>query len=147
MSQLKEKLNFAIILKGTYWDKVPAYSIRVNSKEYANGYADKDPITVQFTCELEEDHEHTLEIRLENKTDRDCIQSEDKTTILKDMLLNIISIEIDEIELDNLKWSASEFVADDTSHPVLKNCVDLGWNGSYKLKFTSPFYLWLLENM
>ena len=59
MSQLKEKLNFAIILKGTYWDKVPAYSIRVNSKEYANGYADKDPITVQFTCELEEDHEHT----------------------------------------------------------------------------------------
>ena len=63
------------------------------------------------------------------------------------MLLNIDSIEIDEIDISELKWSASEFVADDPNRPTLQECVNLGWNGSYQLKFTSPFYLWLLENM
>lgn len=146
MSQHKEELSFKIELTGTFWNKVPAYSILVDSQEYAKGSL-PEPATVKFTCNLEEDKEHTLEIRLDNKTDDDCVQNNDKTAILQDMLLNIISIEIDEIELGELKWSATEFVPDDSARPILKKCVNLGWNGSYRFKFTSPFYLWVLENM
>jgi hypothetical protein len=29
----------------------------------------------------------------------------------------------------------------------LDNCVNLGWNGTYTLKFASPFYIWLLEKL
>jgi hypothetical protein len=29
----------------------------------------------------------------------------------------------------------------------VKNCVNLGWNGKWILPFTSPFYIWLLENI
>jgi len=68
------------------------------------------------------------------------------------MLLNIDDITIDDISLGNLLWSA-EYVLD---HPQeyrgqtvakLDNCVNLGWNGTYILKFTSPFYIWLLEQL
>jgi len=75
------------------------------------------------------------------------IQNADKTAIEKDMLLHIRSIEIDEIDLGNLLWSKSQYVGDDVTRPVLDNCVDLGWNGTWTLAFASPFYIWLLENI
>ena len=31
--------------------------------------------------------------------------------------------------------------------PEYKEAVNIGWNGSYKLPFSTPFYIWLLENM
>ena len=101
----------------------------------------------EFTLAVLEDSPHLLEIKLLNKTDDDVVESQDKTEIINDMLLNIESISIDDIELDQIKWHQSEFVAEDPARPTLKNCVNLGWNGSYQLKFSSPFYLWLLEKM
>lgn len=147
MSQHKETLSFKIKLSGTFWNKVPAYSVLINSHEYASGTTDTEQSVVEFSCDLDEDTEHTLQIRLTNKSDNDTVENEDKTAIIKDMLLNIDSIEIDEIDLGELKWTASEFIADDPARPTIKSCVNLGWNGSYLLKFTCPFYLWLLENM
>ena len=100
---------------------------------------------VEFECEIPEG-DNTLEIKLLNKEDSDTVQNEDKSAIVKDMLLNVESLEIDDIDLDSLKWTASKFVPVDTTKPTLESCVNLGWNGTYSLTFTSPFYLWLLEN-
>lgn len=151
MQQLNaETLTFKIGLSGTYWDKRPAYSILVDGVEQVSNFISGEPSIVEyeeFTLDLTEDLTHTLSIRLENKTFSDTVQNSDATEIVKDMLLNINSIEIDGVDLGVLKWSASEFVADDTARPTIKECVNLGWNGSYNLTFSSPFYLWLLENM
>lgn len=145
-----ETLTFRIGVSGSYWNKKPAYAIYIDGVMQASATISGSSDTVEyaeFTLELTEDSEHLLEINLINKTDDDVIESPDKTEILKDMLLNIESIEIDDIDLGQLIWSNSEFVATDPNRPTLKNCVNLGWNGSYQLKFNSPFYLWLLENM
>jgi hypothetical protein len=144
-----EKLHFKIGIGGTYWKKVPIYSILVNDKivqttEITSPSGEVD--IVEFDAELEEGPA-TLKIRLENKDDTDVVQSEDKTEILQDLLLNIKTIEIDEIDLGNLVFTKSEFVGDDNSRPVLDKCVDLGWNGTWTLPFESPFYIWLLENI
>lgn len=148
MSQSKETLKFRIGLSGTFWEKVPLFSILIDKQNYVSDFIDsKETKYFEFTADLELDKTFTLRIRLENKTDSDTVQSEDKSEILKDMLLNIDHIEIDEIDIADLKWSHSEFVADDSARPTLKKCVNLGWNGSYELKFTTPFYLWLLESM
>jgi hypothetical protein len=74
--------------------------------------------------------------------------------------LNIDSIEIDEIDLGSLLWTASKYYP---NYPVVyktkmqsegvnlpelvDNCVNLGWNGKWTLPFQSPFYIWLLENI
>ena len=145
-----ETLRFKIGLSGTYWDKRPAYSILINGVEQVSNFISCEPGIVEyeeFTVDLLEDQQHTLSIRLNNKTDSDTIQNSDCTEIVKDMLLNIHSIEIDDIDLGQLIWTVSEFIADNNSRPTLKSCVNLGWNGAYTLSFSTPFYLWLLENI
>ena len=144
-----ESLHFKIGLSGTYWDKVPKYTILVNDTEYGEGYISEQPGNVQF-FEFNADIPEgpvVLKIRLENKTNFDTVESEDKTSLLKDMLLNICSVEIDKINLGSLMWTHSKFVADDPNRPELKNCVNLGWNGTWELEFHSPFYIWVLENI
>ncbi len=144
-----ETLKFKIGLSGTYWDKKPAYSILIDGVQQASAIVNSESDVVfyeEFTIDLSEES-HALSIRLENKTSNDTIQNDDKTEIVKDMLLNIESIEIDDIELGIFKWSQSEFIPDDSAIPALKECVNLGCNGAYTLTFTCPFYLWLLENM
>ena len=145
-----ENLKFKIGLSGTYWDKKPQYSVWVNDSKYAGGQITlpSDQIFyVEFQVDCVEESENFLKIKLENKEDSDTVQNLEKTVILKDLLLNIHSIEIDDVALDYLMWSKSQFLPDDTTRPLLDHCVNLGWNGTYTFKFTSPFYLWLLESL
>lgn len=144
-----ETLHFKIGLSGTYWDKKPQYSILFNDQiitTQAITAASNEVFYVEFDQDVAAGAAK-LQIRLENKADTDTVQSDDKSTIVKDMLLNIQSIEIDEIDLGPLLWTVSNFIGDDQNRPVLQNCVNLGWNGTWTLPFESPFYIWLLENI
>jgi hypothetical protein len=145
-----EKLHFKIGLAGSYWNKRPVYSISVNDvvaidKTEVTTASDEE-FFVEFDVDVPEGPA-VLKIRLENKNWKDTVQNEEKTEILKDMLLHIKSVEIDEIDLANMIYTKTEFVGDDTTRPTLDKCIDLGWNGTWSLPFNSPFYIWLLENI
>lgn len=145
-----EHLKFKIGLSGTYWDRKPEFSILINDVKITEGTITEPSDSIQyveFEADLTEDQTHCLNIRLENKTDDDVVENEDKTARLKDMLLNIHSIKIDDIDLDHLLWQLTTFIGDDPSRPILKGCINMGWNGTFKLEFTTPFYLWLLESL
>jgi hypothetical protein len=153
----KESLNFKIGLSGTSSYKKPQVVIKVNDVEYFNGFlsADKDVTEyIEFSAEIVEGS-HELQIMFCNKEDSDTVK-DDNGTIIDDFLLNIDSIEIDEIDLGILKWSISNYrpiyspsFIDVNQRKItdVKNCVNLGWNGTWSLPFTSPFYVWLLENI
>lgn len=156
----EEKLSFAITLSGTYWDRRPQFSIWFDDHVIQQSeIAGADQQIINFERTIDEGP-HTLKIRLENKVASDTVI--ENGTIVKDMLLNIDDITIDDISLgnlvgfnsnlENLLWSA-EYILD---HPQeyqnktidhLDGCVNLGWNGTYILKFSSPFYIWLLEKL
>jgi hypothetical protein len=142
-----ETLKFKVGLSGTYWDRLPEFTISIDDQQYISGTAGKDIQYYEFDALVAENCSHQLRIRLENKSDSDVVQNEDQTQILKDMLLNIESISIDDLDLGILLWHGSKFVGDDPSRPTIDGCVNLGWNGTYILDFSSPFYLWLLEKM
>jgi hypothetical protein len=146
----EENLSFQISLTGTFWDRRPQFSV----------WFDDHVIThTEITSEAEQivafdrrisEGDHELKIRLENKTDADVVIENGEVT--KDMLLNIDDITIDDISLGNLLWSAEykldrpqDYKGQTIDH--LDGCVNLGWNGTYILKFTSPFYIWLLEKL
>jgi hypothetical protein len=145
-----EKLHFKIGLSGTFWDKRPIFSILVDGQLVIDHQTVGD--ATQF---IEFDHEvvegkHELQIRLENKTDSDVVKDNDDPVnfkIVKDMLLNIHSVEIDDVALGNLIFTHSKFIADDASRPELTECLNMGWNGTWILPFESPFYIWLLETI
>ena len=154
-----EKIHFKIGLSGTYWDKKPHYTISIDDKEYVNAHITKETDAteyVEFDCEVEEEAEHVLRIRLDNKDATDTItDGPDLTncTILKDMLLNLISIEVDDIELGTLTQMLGVFKYDtpqDYPEPgstEIPCSINFGFNGTYELQFSSPFYLWLLEKI
>jgi len=146
----QENLTFKINLTGTYWDHRPQFSVWFdNHVVMQSEIASEAEQIVSFERRVDDGH-HELKIRLENKTSYDTVIEDGQ--VVKDMLLNIDDITIDDISLGNLLWSA-EYILD---HPQeyqgktidhLDGCVNLGWNGTYILKFISPFYIWLLEKL
>lgn len=154
MSELTEILKFKIGLSGTFFDRRPEYVIKINDQEYVKNTVsvNSDEIFyVEFDADLNAYENYCLNISLVNKTNKDTKVVDG--AIVNDMLLNVVSVEVDEIDLGSLIWTASEYFPD---HPrefngeivsSLKNCVNLGWNGTYKLPFTTPFYIWLLESI
>lgn len=150
-----ESLQIKIGLSGTYWDRPPQFEISIDDRVVKQGTisAPSDEIEYhEFTADLDL-ADHVLGIRLLNKQITDTVQTDDKTQILKDLLLNVESIEIDEVEVGVCKWNESEYITDEfvkfngSTTNRLEQCVNLGFNGQYRLKFTSPFYIWLLEKL
>ena len=145
----QEALNFKVSLSGVFWEKRPAFSIWLDNEVVVQSEMATNPHYVNFSRTVNEG-EHTLSIRLDNKTAADTVIEHGE--IIKDLLLNINDIEIDDISLGQLLWSA-EYILDTPQQyqgntiDHLDHCVNLGWNGTYKLTFTSPFYLWLLEKL
>jgi hypothetical protein len=146
----EENLQFKISLTGTYWDKKPQFSVWLDDHVVIQSeIASKSEQIINFERRVTEGP-HNLKIRLENKVDADTVIENGE--VVKDMLLNIDDITIDDISLGNLLWSA-EYILDKPqiykgqTIDHLDGCVNLGWNGTYILKFSSPFYIWLLEKL
>lgn len=152
-----EILKFRIGLSSSLSHKKAMFTIGVDGIEYVNSKLSVEKNEVEyfeFECEISDDSQHTLYISFLNKLPSDTIQDSDGN-IVEDFLLSIKSVEIDDIELDKLKWSLSTYYPkypnsylDETQKNIeeVKKCVDLGWNGTWKLTFSSPFYVWLLEH-
>ncbi len=159
MSADVEKLKFKIGLSGTYWDKVPEYSIAISGNQYARGLVSTGPGEIQYIEFDAEIHDgvQRLEISLLNKELADTVKGEPDSqgniTIAKDMLLNVEHIEIDDIDIGHLRYSKSHYelvkkqLYNGQIVSGIDSCVNLGWNGTYVLEFSSPFYIWLLENL
>lgn len=145
----QESLDFAITLSGTFWSKRPQFSIWINEQVVVQSeLPDQNPHTFRFfrtLCPGPFD----LKIRLENKNSQDTVTADGQ--IVKDLLLNIEDIQINDTSLGNLLWSA-DYTLDEPQEyrgytiDRLSNCVNLGWNGTYTLTMASPFRLWLLES-
>jgi hypothetical protein len=156
----KEVLHFQIGLSTNSTSKLPEFKISVDDKIFVHNFVNINKQTNIFDFEVElVDGDHWLKIELVNKDPADT-KLDSNGNIIEDMLLNIESITIDDIDLGLLKWSASNYypvypeeyrvktIENQESLPeCVKNCVNLGWNGSWVLPFSSPFYLWLLENI
>lgn len=153
----KETLHFKVGLSGTTATKQPEFKINVNGNNFYHGSLTQAPNTTEyfeFDVELEEG-KHDLKIELLNKTTADTVKDA-QGNIVDDMLLNIDLIEVDNIDLGVLRWTGSVYeptypdnYTDEAQKQVkeVKNCINLGWNGVWRLPFDSPFYIWLLENI
>lgn len=147
----KEQVHIKLGLSGTYWDKKPQYRVSVNDQVFADTAISAESGVVEYV-EFDVDYDTdlaALKIELLNKSPSDTLKSNDVSedyTIVADMLLNIVSLEIDEIDLGQIPFQHSEY------HPVgrdevVKKCLNLGWNGTWTLTWTNPFYIWLLETL
>jgi len=155
-----EKLKFKLEVYGTYWDQVPVVEILINDyshyKKPING-TEKEPTVIEFEHELTEGKKYSLIIERSGKNVKQTVVEDGH--IIKDQLLHIKSIEIDEIDIGALvyegvytpkypePWASQQRSAGVDLLESFKNVTAIGHNGRWELSFESPFYMWLLENL
>tara|TARA_A100001015_G_scaffold162865_1_gene181002 strand:- start:3776 stop:4258 length:483 start_codon:yes stop_codon:yes gene_type:complete len=156
-----ENLKFKLELHATMWDKPPYAEIMINDHLCFKGDitgSEEKPNVIEFEHELTEGEQHHLTIKRSGKGKYQTIINA-KGDILKDQLLNIKSIEIDEIDIGGLvyegvytpqypePWATQQKDAGIDLKESFKNVTRMGHNGTWTFKFVSPFYMWLLENL
>ena len=103
-----------------------------------------------FSHEIsDDDGDHELSIEMYGKLPHHTKISE-SGEIVKDSLLLINNIKMDDIELDKLanQWFEYHHDFNGTQSPTVDKFFNtMGCNGQSILKFRTPIYLWLLEIM
>jgi len=155
-----EKLKYKLELYSKFWDKAPIVEILVDDKSYWSGEitSSKDePTVIEFTHESEENKKVNLIIKRSNKDKHQTkiVNGE----FVKDQLLFIKSINIDEIDIGALvyegvyrpeyfpEWAEQQRKEGVELPETKKNVTCMGHNGTWTFTFSSPFYMWLLENL
>ena len=172
-----EKLKFKLKLYAIMWDsfpetigtlatrrrggKPPVAEITVGGKSYFKGDItayEKEPALIEFEAELTEGQDYELVIHRSGKDKGETIVN-DKGDIIKDQLLGIKGIEIDEIDIGSLiysgvykpeypePWATQQKKQGHELKASFTNVTQMGHNGTWTFGFTSPFYMWLLENL
>jgi hypothetical protein len=98
---------------------------------------------------IDQDSQHVLEIELYGKLSEHTKVNE-AGEILSDALITVKNITLDDIDIEEISHDLFEYRHDfnGTQPPIVDKFYGaLGCNGQIELKFTSPVYLWLLENM
>ena len=93
--------------------------------------------------------EHKLQFVMKNKTRRHT-QLDAEGNIVKDARLIISNLTFDEIELGHMFNSLAVYEHDfnGTGQQIQDRFYgEIGCNGTVSLSFSTPIYLWLLENM
>jgi len=156
-----EKLKFKLELFATMWDQPPHVEILLDEQSYYKGDitgSEEQPDIIQFEQDLTEGEMYNLIIKRTGKSNSQTVINE-KGDILNDQLLNIKSIEIDEIDLGGLvydgvytpqypePWATQQIKAGVDLPASFKSVTRMGHNGVWSFEFQSPFYMWLLENL
>jgi len=156
-----ETLKFKIELYATMWDKPPHVEILLNDKTHWDGDitgTEDKPDLIEFEHTLDEGKTYSLRINRSGKSTRQTVVNE-KGDILKDQLLHIKNIEIDEIDIGALvyegvytprypePWATQQKENGVELKESFKNVTKIGHNGTWQFTLVSPFYMWLLENL
>lgn len=156
-----ENLKFKLELYATMWDKPPHAEVMIDDKSYFHNYitgTQEKPNLIEFEHEFEEGKFFELIIKRSGKGKNQTVIN-DKGDILKDQLLHIKNIEIDEIDIGALvyegvytpkypePWATQQRESGQDLKDSFKNVTQMGFDGTWSLRFESPFYMWLLENL
>ena len=143
---MAENVEVKINLSSVHWDgRYPGARVYINNNLIFDSLISQ-PEEINWSGDLDES-DHDIVIEMYNKQDGDTVLDE-SDNILKDVVLNIDNISIDDIDLEQLLHINSVYYPQSEYAPeTVEQCVNLGWNGQWKLSFSVPTYLWFLENL
>ena len=97
----------------------------------------------------DEDGEHEIRWVMKNKTIEQT-KMDEQGNIIKDACLVIKDVKLDDIELGEIFNNVARYYHNfnGTGEPTEQNFYgEMGCNGIILMKFSTPAYLWLLENL
>jgi hypothetical protein len=120
----------------------------VNDQKFfdSNHVQARQPIVIEIT---DDDGEHELRFVLKNKIS-DHTQVDETGNIIADARLIVTDLAFDEIQLGHMVTEQAVYTHDFNGTGQLTQeefYNEMGCNGTVSLKFSTPIYLWLLEQM
>ena len=125
------------------------FEILLNDKSVFKREHVTDPCQISLDIEDIDAAEQQLQFVLTGKT-VEHTKVDDQGNITEDAMLTISNVLFDDIDINQLLTEQAEYTHDfnGTQTPIKDNFYgNMGCNGTITFKFTTPFYLWLLENM
>jgi hypothetical protein len=125
-------------------------TVRFDGKEiYSSINLPLEPTVIAHEFDDTEEIQHTVEIEMSGKMPDHTTVTE-SGEITADRVVEIQDVKLDDIELGYMFTKVSEYHHDTNGNS--KAMIDkfhgiMGCNGVVRFQFTSPLYLWLLENM
>jgi len=107
------------------------------------------PASLSVYVDDDTEQEHELKFVLKNKTTGHT-KVDEVGNILYDAVVEVKNLKFDEIELGHMFYEQAVYRHDFNGNgPATEEKFygTMGCNGTASLKFTTPMYLWLLENM
>lgn len=103
------------------------------------------------SCEFDDDQAqtHCVKIVVKNKTSEHTKINE-QGEIIQDSLIKVTNFKLDDIDVNTIVHEKSVYTHNfNGSQDEVKDRFygDAGCNGTIEIEFSSPSYLWLLENM
>ena len=130
----------------------PGLALRITLDQQEVYYSVDLPEQAQYiTCDFadDDDTDHELIIELLHKT-TEHTEVDEQGNILADTCVEISDVALDDIQLGQVFVEQAEYHHDfnGTQDPIVEKFYGtMGCNGTVRLKFSSPVYIWLLENM
>ena len=153
--QLKlETVNIKVDLSIITHDAVsehPFVNVSLNGFPKFGEICERDTV-VEFDVEIEDDTENFLTIEYNNKNSKQDVVLGDDSMPVADKRIEINSISFDDIELDFFQMTDPDTFKYEAIDPegagtTGYDATKLSWNGKTTLHFTTPIYIWLLENL
>jgi hypothetical protein len=127
-----------------------AVEFMLNGKTVYPLTAITEPTSVSFDIPNKDGAEYELDILVSGKTLEHTTVDQDNN-IVNDVTLSLTEFKIDDIDIDSIILTNPlpyHHNYNGHSNDFIDQFFDVaGCNGTIKFKFTTPFYLWLLENM
>ena len=104
----------------------------------------------EFAFDVQDDEgQHELQFVMSGKTQQHTVV-DDQGNITQDAMLSISDVCFDGIDITQIITENAVYVHDFNGTQAQTQdrfFGDMGCNGTVSLKFSTPFYLWLIENM
>jgi hypothetical protein len=150
METINVKIDLCVVTHGAV-NEHPYVNISVNGYPQFSDFCSESQ-EIEFDIELEEDQAHTLTIEYNNKDAINDVVLDSSGMPELDKRIEIDKIAFDEIELDFFQLLDKETLVYESTDPngvsaTGFDATKLSWNGRTTLKFETPVYIWLLENL
>lgn len=145
---MSEKIKISVDLVNEFACADLNVELLVDNQSFYNNKVIPGTHSLEHIVDLD-DGEHTFVIVLTGKKSSHT-QIDNDGNILNDVLIKIANVEFNEINIDQLIFEQATYQHNNNGTAELadhKFFGPMGCNGTVTLKFTSPFYLWLLETM
>jgi len=144
------KVNLSIITHDAVSEH-PFVNISLNGFPQFGEICERDTV-VEIDAEIEDDTTNFLTIEYYNKDPNTDVVLIDAGPPIADKRVEITSISFDDIELDFFQFDEQdtfkyEPIDPDGVSATGFQATKLSWNGKTTLRFTTPIYIWLLENL